>query len=305
MYAPVALFVYNRPDHTARTIDALGQNDLAAETELFIFADGVKPNSSREDVMKVGQVQELIQSVRGFKKVNCFIAPENNGLARSVTNGISKVLDVSDTVIVLEDDLIVSKEFLKFCNQGLDKYRHDERVAGVSGYMYPVAVDTNESFFLPVISCWGWATWKRAWKLYENDSSMLLKKVESSGQVNRFELNASYPYMQMLRSQASGKISSWAINWYASLFLQSRLMLYPPSTLVYNSGMDGSGTHFTGFAKITPPSVQVFVEQSVISLPDVVHENKKIQRKVEAYLRQLHYPKFKDKILRKLKRSFQ
>jgi hypothetical protein len=156
---------------------------------------------------------------------------------------VSQILAASNTVIVLEDDLVVSKYFLKFMNEGLMKFSDDDRVISIHGYVYPVLRALPEAFFLLGADCWGWATWQRAWEIFEQDSEKLLLELRSRKLRKLFDFNSSYRFSKMLEDQARGKIDSWAIRWNASAFLQGKLTLYPGSSLMHNIGNDGSGKH--------------------------------------------------------------
>ena len=301
-YAPVALFVYNRPVHASRTLEALKVNEGASDTDLYIFADGPKPDASEKDVAAIRETRAVISSVKGFRNVFLKVSEKNIGLEKSIVSGINEVLEKNSSIIVLEDDIVTAEFFLSFCNQGLKKYNDDEHVAAISGYMFPVASRAGSAFFLPIISCWGWATWKRSWKKYDGNAGHLLQVIQQNNAESRFDLNNSYPYLDMLKMRAAGKINSWAVCWYASVFNRRGLMLYPPVSLVDNVGMDGSGTNFVKKSshhalKITSLSAGKFM------LPDLVEENKTMQKKVEKFLRAIHYPTITGRIVSKLRRS--
>jgi GT2 family glycosyltransferase len=163
-YAPIALFVYNRPDHARQTIEALKENELSAESDLIIFADGPKNSGAQA---KVNEVRKLIKNVIGFRSLTIHESPNNKGLANSIIDGATKVCEEYGRVIVLEDDLVTSPWFLKYMNDALNTYEQDERVISVHGYTYPVDEPLPETFFLRGADCWGWATWKRGWELFE------------------------------------------------------------------------------------------------------------------------------------------
>jgi hypothetical protein len=241
--APIILFAYNRPEHTAQTIQALANNALANQSLLYIFCDGEKASASEENKKNIKLVRELAYSVVGFANVSVIERVHNFGLAKSVMQGVSEVMDRHGKAIILEDDLVTSPFFLTFMNEALDKYEADERVISIHGYVYPTKEALPETFFLRGADCWGWATWKRGWDLLNPNGHELLAMIESNGWSTAFEYNNSFPYMRMLRNQIAGKISSWAILWYASAFVQQKLTLYPGHSLVSNIGADGEGTH--------------------------------------------------------------
>lgn len=242
--APIALFVYNRPEHTLRTLEALRKNEGAEGSELYIFADGVKENAGVSERNKVESVQKIIREVSGFSKITIETAERNKGLAASLTYGIEKVLQHTETVIVLEDDILALPSFLSFCNEALEKYKGNETVMAVSGYAYPIEGTNETAYFLKTGACWGWATWRRAWKHFQPDAGALLQELEERTEVNEFNFSGSNDYSGMLRMHIDGRISSWAVCWYASVFLKGGLTVYPPASLTVNTGMDGSGTHY-------------------------------------------------------------
>lgn len=240
MPAPIALFVYNRPFHTKRTVESLAANIQAKDSDLIIFSDGPKTEKDRPQVM---EVREFIRTIQSFKSVRIVESESNKGLANSIIIGVSEVLKLRDTVIVMEDDLITSPYFLQYMNDGLIQYQDDERVVSIHGYIYPVKAKLPETFFIRGSDCWGWATWKRSWQLFEPDGVKLLRQLESQNLAYEFNFYGSYPYIKMLKDQIKGRNNSWAIRWYASTFLAGGFTLYPSASLVRNIGHDGSGVH--------------------------------------------------------------
>jgi hypothetical protein len=237
--APIVLFVYKRPRHARQTVNALLANELADKSDLIIFADGPK---SEKDAGAVREVREYIHSIKGFKSIKINERNVNRGLANSIIGGVTKVVNEYGRIIVLEDDMVTSPYFLRYMNEALDIYKDEEKVISVHGYMHPVKGKLPETFFLKGADCWGWATWKRGWDLFEPDGEELLKRF-SRKQIKEFDFNNSFPFYKMLKDQVDGKIDSWAIRWYASAFLQNRLTLRPCKSLLKNIGMDNSGTH--------------------------------------------------------------
>ena len=225
---------------TRQTVEALRMNRYAAESDLVIFSDGPKNESSE---LEVTRVREYVLSITGFRSVSVIESRVNKGLARSIIEGTQAVLKDHETVIVLEDDMITSPYFLKFMNEGLAMYENDERVVSIHGYVYPIRKKLPQSFFLRGADCWGWATWRRGWALFEPDGARLLSELERRQLTREFDFNGSYPFTQMLRDQIVGLNDSWAIRWQASAFLKDRLTLYPGRSFVRNIGFDSSGTH--------------------------------------------------------------
>lgn len=240
MLAPIALFAYNRPAHLARVAQALSANPEAAASRLYVFSDAPKRDADRGGV---DAVRTQACALRGFASVELVEQRENQGVARSITGGVARLTSEFGRTIVLEDDLLPAPHFLRYMNRALDTYAEDERVISVHAYSYPVAGPLPPTYFLRGADCWGWATWKRGWDLYEPDGGKLLNALQRKDQAREFDFDGAYPYSRMLRDANEGRNDSWAIRWYASAFLHGKLTLYPGSSQVQNIGADGSGIH--------------------------------------------------------------
>lgn len=239
MLAPIVIFVYNRLLHTQRTIDSLKLNELANESELIIFSDGRK----NELDVRVNDVRDYLKSISGFKMIKVVERVWNYGLAQSIIEGVSEVLAQYDKIIVLEDDMVTSPYFLTYMNRSLDMYEQEKNVASIHGYIYPIKRELPPTFFIKGADCWGWATWSRAWAVFNPNGKELYEQILSRNLQREFNFNNSFDYLKMLENQIQGKNDSWAIRWYASTFLQNMYTLYPGKSLVYNIGNDKSGTH--------------------------------------------------------------
>lgn len=242
-YAPLVYFAYSRLPHVRRSIESILENAESKYTDLIVYSDAPK---GVDDSKGVSDVRAYLKTISGFKSITIIERPYNFGLALSIIDGVTSILKNSDQVIVLEDDIVVSPVFLEYMNAGLRKYKNYECIASIQSYVPPnlkLHEKLPNGFFLLGADCWGWATWKRAWGVFEQDGKKLLDLLKKSGMENTFNFNNSFPYTNMLRDQISGGNSSWAIRWYASTFLMKMLSFYPPKALVKNIGNDGSGTH--------------------------------------------------------------
>lgn len=238
--APVAVFGYRRPDHLRRVLDALQSDPLAAHTRVEIFLDGPK---SFWDTIRTWRVRQAARQPRRFASLRIHRAPINRGLARSLTGGVGKVLRQSETVIVLEDDIVPRPGFLSFMNKALARYRHHSKVMQVSGYAYPVAGARGKHTFLPLTSCWGWGTWRRAWRHYGLKRHQATRDLVSPAFRQRMDLRGTYPYSRLLQEVLEGKSDSWGVVWYWNLLKRGGLSLFPGRSYVENVGWDGSGVH--------------------------------------------------------------
>ncbi len=238
--APILLFVYNRPEHTKLTIEALRNNTLASESILYIYSDAAR---SEADTAKVNEVRKVIQSVDGFKEINIIERDKNWGLARSIIDGVTSVVNKYGRVIVLEDDLVTAPYFLQFMNDALETYRDEPRVGHIYACEYTQNRALPDTYLIKFTGSWGWATWDRAWKKFNPDGQYLLNELQRRKLTRTFDFNGTYGYTRMLQRQVEGKNNSWAIRWNASLFLNDMLSLNAGKSLVRNIGFDGSGTH--------------------------------------------------------------
>ncbi len=282
--APVALFAYRRADHLRRTVESLQSCPEAAATDLHVFCDGAKGEA---DLDAVREVRAAVSAITGFASVSVVERPANMGLAGNVIAGVSEVLGRSERVIVLEDDMVVSPDFLAYMGQALDMYEADERVASIHAYVYDTRTPLPDDFFLRGADCWGWATWRRGWALFEPDGRLLLERLEVAGSLRDFDFDGAFPYSGMLRDQIAGRNDSWAVRWYASAFLAGALTLYPGRSLVANIGLDGSGTHAGDMPALVttagrmPPLTRIPIEESAqarAAIADALRPRSRAQR---------------------------
>ncbi len=238
--APIALFAYARLDHLQRTVASLQANPLAGDSLLTIYCDAARTPAHAG---AVDAVRAFAKTVDGFAGVRLVLRSRNLGLAASIIDGVGTELESSDRVIVVEDDLVTSPHFLRYMNDGLEQYAEDAAVASIHAYCFPVPEPLPETFFLRGADCWGWATWRRAWRHFEPDGAHLMNQLEQRRLTRAFDLDNSFPFTAMLQDQIAGRNDSWAVRWHASAFLASMLTLYPGRSLVHNIGNDASGTH--------------------------------------------------------------
>ncbi|HYD82605.1 MAG TPA: hypothetical protein VEA63_01105, partial [Opitutus sp.] len=226
-HAPVALFVYNRPDHTRQTLEAFARNRLAAETPLYVFADGPRDDATSADRERIAATRALVRSRAWTKQINFIDSDHNRGLANSILGGVRHVLAEHDRIIVLEDDIVTSPGFLEFMNSGLELYADEPRVMHLSGYMYPLGLQNKDTVFLRILSCWGWATWARAWQHYDDDLETHLARIDTPHRVRKFNIEGHADFHRQLLENRSGRIRSWAVRWYASWLARDGLSLFP------------------------------------------------------------------------------
>ncbi len=289
--APICIFVYNRPNHTRLTLEALKQNDLASDSILYIFSDGPK---NTKDQLKIKEVRNIIRKEQWCKNVKIFESRENLGLAKSIIDGVTQIINKHERIIVLEDDIITSSGFLTYMNKALNLYESESKVMHISGYMFPTKKRNPETFFLNLATCWGWGTWARAWKYLERNPEKLLSNFTSTSQIKHFNLDGAYNWYDVLQKNCSGEIKTWAIKWYASFYLKNGFVLHPGRSLCRNIGCDNSGVHCNTDNELLNQTIADFIQINQIELI----ENQTVRKLVKRYftkknLSNLGYLKYK------------
>jgi len=240
--APIALFVFNRPEHTKTTIESLKKNQLAAESELFVFSDGPR---NKKDEADVKAVRTLIDSLNGFKRITIHKKTANCGLAGSVIAGVSEVIQQYGKVIAIEDDLQFSSHFLNYMNEALIRYENDHRVFSIGGYSPPLEMPQGyeEDSYLSYRCCtWGWATWQDRWEKVDWNVKDFPTFINDQSLVERFNRGGD-DMTPILKLQMDGKISSWGIRWDYAHFKNDAYCFRPTYAIVGNTGNDGTGIH--------------------------------------------------------------
>lgn len=242
MLAPICLFTYNRPSETKHTVKALQLNYLAKNSDLYIFSDGPKTNS---DALKISELRNYLKNINGFKSVKIFSSETNEGLAKSIIDGVSQVIKKHGKVIVLEDDLITSPNFLNFMNQALDYYSLQKSVFSISGYGHKLKLPNDyqyDVFLRGRPYSWGWATWLDRWETVDWEIKDWDLFKNSREQIEQFNLHGKDLYPTLKRYK-EGKINTWAIRFAYNQFKQQKLTVCPCLSKVRNNGFGNDATH--------------------------------------------------------------
>lgn len=263
-FAPIALFIFNRPDHLRRTLTALRLCRGFEASPIHVFADGPKREDQRA---AVEAARAVAREMLGDRAVYHF-AEANKGLARSVIGGVGMLTESHGRVVVVEDDLELAPGFLEFLNAGLDRYADDDGVMQISGHMFevPAFAERREAVILPITTTWGWATWARAWRHFDPAATGWEAMRRDAALRRRFNLDGVYDYFTMMERQARGTVDSWGIRWYWSVFRRGGTTVFPPRSLVENKGFDGAGSHGRGWFRRVHSTLDV-VATTPIELP--------------------------------------
>lgn len=249
-YAPIIVFAFNRLDVLKNTISSLASNPEAKDSELFVFVDGPRPNK-KEEKEKVQAVQDYVLTINGFKEVYHRFSSSNKGLGPSIISGVTEIINQYGKAIVLEDDLILTENFLSFMNQGLQKYEKESNVFSICGYTNQVKAPQDyeaDAYFCTRSSSWGWATWSDRW----NSVDWRLEEWDCHKQYSHaFNKWGGSDCWHMLNDWHDGKNKSWAIRFCFAQFLQNKISLFPIRSLVQNDGFNGEGTNCKKWSRFT------------------------------------------------------
>lgn len=266
-YAPIAVFVYKRTEHTKRLIHSLLQNPESLYSELFIFSDGPKND---DDVAEIQELRAYLRTITGFARIEIHENKRNIGLAYSIMGGVDLVFTLFENIIVLEDDLEVSPFFLQYMNKALQAFADNDRVFSISGYTAPIQIPADykhQIFTFLRINSWGWATWRDRWKSVDwlvKDFPSFIRNPNFRSLFNQVGKDCT----MMLLKQQKEKIDSWAIRFNFAAFKQQKLTVYPVKSLVLNHGADGSGSHVEGTSKYNTALADKPIEFDKLILPD-------------------------------------
>lgn len=295
-YAPIVLFVYNRLPHTKKTIEALQANNLASESQLVIYSDAAK---TPEQTKAVTDVRVYLRTITGFSSVQIIERDVNWGLAASIIDGVSCVCAQYGRAIVLEDDIVTSPHFLAFMNSALDYYHDKREVWHISGWNYPIITEElNSSFLWRMMNCWGWATWSDRWIHFEKNPEKLVKSW-SKEKIKSFNVDGFIENWQQIRANYEGKLDTWAIFWYATIFDHNGLCLNPSKSFVQNIGHDGTGQNCGTTMLYTHSELA----SDLCDFPTNIEESKLALSRIKAFSESMKLS-FNQRLLNKLNRFF-
>ena len=289
--APLAIFVYNRPQVMDKMLKAINVNYLSKYTEAFIFSDGPK---NKEDEIKVKEVRKILfdfSNNNNFKDVQIIESEKNKGLANSIIKGVSDLINQYDRIIVLEDDLVTSKSFLTFMNDCLEFYEGNDRVWSIGGVSYDLP--SLQNYTQDVYACWrgqswGWGTWKDRWNRVDwkvTDYAYFLRSLKRKWMFQR----GGQDMIQSLKMQMNGKIDSWAIRWCYQESKENMITILPKKSLIQNIGWGDESTH----CDIDRFHIKVEVEEYKYKLENV-EINRRLMKEFIAYYSKPFYQRLLD-----------
>lgn len=294
--APIVIFSFNRPIKIKKLFKSLKKNRLSKLSKIYIFQDNFRFKKDKKSVL---QNIQFFNSLKGFKKIKLIVRKNNYGFYKNFHGGLNFFFRYEKKGIILEDDLIVSKYFLNYMNEALNKYESDKRVWHISGWNYDIKIlNQYDAYFGKHISSWGWATWRDRFIKYKKKPSALLKWKKNK--IKKFNLNDSYNFYSQIQRNHSGALDSFAVFWYATIFNSNGYTLFPKKSLVRNDGIGKNATHtkVKGFflnQKVSQKEKFIF--------PNEVAENKIISKIVENYFKKKKIQNYFSKMIRLFKIS--
>lgn len=242
MDTPVCLLVFNRPETTERVFQAVAH---AQPTRLFVVADGARPDHP-EDEANCREVRRIVSNITWQCEVQYQFAEMNLGLRERVVSGFDWLFSAVDAAIIIEDDCLPHPDFFTFCSELLRRYRDDERIMAISGDNFQEGRQRGDAsyYFSRLCHIWGWATWARAWQLYDRDmagwsrlrATPFLEDVLGRADAARYWHN-------IFDDPDIG--STWDYQWVFSVWAQHGLTALPNENLVSNIGWGSGATHTT------------------------------------------------------------
>ena len=238
---PILLLLFNRPQLTARIFESVRQ---CQPKKLYVAADGPRPEK-RGEWKVCAETRKVLEKVDWECEVKTLLRDENLGCGRAVSEGITWFFECEEQGIILEDDCLPDPSFFPFCAEMLARFRDDERVGSVSGdNFFPAALQSSQPYhFSKYVQIWGWASWRRFWKLYDFHLEGPLREWEEIiRKVNPIENHAKY-WIQIFKALRSGLIDTWDYQVMFSAWRASVVHIYPGKNLIVNLGYGADATH--------------------------------------------------------------
>lgn len=281
MLAPIIVFAYNRSEHLRKTLTWLGQNDLAADSMLYVYCDGLKKNANQEQTKKVEEARKVAHELAvapTFKEVHFIEREENLGLGTSIITGVTEVIKRHGKVIVLEDDLQTSPLFLDYMNKCLDHYENRKSVFSISGlsrphperfypkdYPYDVYVSlTNHPT--------GWGTWIDRWEQVDWKLNLLEEIKSQPAMIEALRRTEYDVYDALLRQQNSGQ-NLWSARFGFAHFVNHSISICPIVSYINHIGWDAEATNATSSSQWV---FDRLADKKEIRFLDVLYEDKRI-----------------------------
>ena len=271
MKTAVVFLIFNRPDTTKRVFEAIRQ---AKPSKLLVVADGPRTDKPGE-VEKCAAVRSIIDTLDWDCEVSTNYSDINLGCKKRVSSGLDWVFEQVEEAIILEDDCLPHPTFFKFCEEMLKKYRDDKKIMAVCGNnpLGKWKSKIQSYHFSYYFNCWGWATWKRTWQLYDVEMKLwvneLIQKEIENYIGNKLEF---LYYKRAFEDQFCNQVNSWGYPFSFLCLMKQGLVINPSVNLISNIGFGNNATHLKVTSKhilsnrITYPAIYPFKEPQLLDI---------------------------------------
>ena len=291
--APIVIFTYVRVEKLKKSIETLQQCDLSKKSHLYIFSDSYK---NKKEKPQVDKVRKYIKSIKGFKKISIVRRKKNYGLSENIIDGITKIINKYGKIIVVEEDIIVDKNFLNFLNHSLDFYKNKDSVWHISGWNYNLKLSLSlDGYFTKTMNCWGWGTWKNRWRFFEKNPQKIIN-TWTQKMIDQFNFDNTHNFFSQITRNKEHKINTWAIFWYAVIFENRKLCLNPTTSHSENIGIGKGSTHTSNIDEIFKSKINDKIKKK-LKLPKTIKENNFVRNEIQKEIKKMN----KKKILKKIK----
>jgi len=234
MKTPIIFIIFNRPSTTQKVFDSI--RDIRPE-KLYIIADGPRTNKP-DDPTLCQQCRKIVDQIDWPCKLIKDFSNTNQGCKNRISSGLTRAFKIFDYAIILEDDCLPNHSFFKFCEDMLEKYKNNKQIMSITGNNFLFKkqnIIQNSYYFSQYPNIWGWATWKRAWKLYDKEMKDW-PKIKKQNVFNKTWINVFNKAYQQ-------KIDTWDIQWTYSNLINKGLTVVPEKNMVSNIGFSPKATH--------------------------------------------------------------
>lgn len=256
--SPIVIFNYNRLDHSREVIESLRKAKHGEDSLLILVSDGAK---SEKDQVAVDQLRDYLSTVQWKAGIRTIFHKKNKGLAENITSTLNQLFQEYESLIVLEDDIVVAEDALLYFNNALETYKDDQQVYHISGFVEPIdSAGIPDYSLYPMMSCWGWASWRSRWQHLEMDAYQLLQEIyQNPKHLERFKSLGINLHKDLVLN-CEGTMSTWAVLWNASVCVQEGFALVPNQTFITNIGHDESGENCETTEVFKSATFKKFVE---------------------------------------------
>jgi hypothetical protein len=237
---PIALFIFNRPDTTFRVFNVIAQ---IKPQKLYIVADG--PRNATEATLCNASRSVIKQITWNCDVATCF-SETNLGCKLRVSSGLNWIFEQCEEAIILEDDCLPHPTFFPYCAELLERYRDVEKIHSIGGTNFQFGRNrgTHSYYFSHFSHVWGWASWRRAWQLYDLQMAAWPALRESNWLLELWQDTSMVNYWRGIFDAAHlGTINSWDYQWLFASWQHYHLNIVPNSNLISNIGFGENATH--------------------------------------------------------------